>query len=67
MMMHPDISMMVGRERRRDMLAAAERRRLNRQARDAARASRRARRPAVRDSRLPVLQALSGTLLRRVR
>jgi hypothetical protein len=45
-MMHPDITLENGRVRARDMLAAADRRRLARQVRGAA------RRPAARDSRV---------------
>jgi hypothetical protein len=39
-MMHPDIAMMNDRERIRELVAEAERRRLARQAQDAARAAR---------------------------
>jgi hypothetical protein len=42
MTMHPYIGSQNGRERRREMMAQAERRRLERQLRDLARASRRA-------------------------
>ena len=45
-MMHPDISLENGRVRARDMLAAADRRRLARHVRSAARG------PAARDSRV---------------
>jgi hypothetical protein len=66
-MMHPDITMINDRERRREMLAVADRRRLARQARDMARAARCARRLAGHDSGVRGLQRLSSLLLRGAR
>jgi hypothetical protein len=48
-MMHSDISVMLERERRAEMLAAADRRRLASLVRAEARAAKRARRVAGRD------------------
>jgi hypothetical protein len=66
-MIHPDIAMMNGRERAREMLAEAERRRLARQAQEVARAARLARRPAPHGSGVPGLRWLSRALLRAAR
>jgi hypothetical protein len=66
-MMYPDISTMNGRERGREMLAAADRRRLARQARDIARAARRVRRLADHGSGVPGPQRLNKILLRGTR
>jgi hypothetical protein len=62
-MMHSDITLAIARERRKRMLAAADRHRLARQVRDAERAARRGR-ATGRDSRLRPLQRLSKILLR---
>jgi hypothetical protein len=66
-MMHSAINMMNGRERRREMLALADRWRLACQARDMARAARCARRLAGHDSGVHRLQRLTRVLLRGAR
>lgn len=66
-MMHPDISMMNGRERRREMLAVADRWRLAGQARDMARAARCADRLAGHESGVRGLRRLSRVLPRGAR
>ena len=66
-MMHPDISMMTARERRREMLAVADRGRLARQARDLTRAAGSARMLAGDGSGVRGLQRLSRVLLRGAR
>lgn len=66
-MVHPYVSMMTGRERCREALAVAERRRLARQARDATRAARSARRVAGHGSGVRGLRRVSRVLLRGAR
>ena len=66
-MMHPDISMMNGRERVADMLVMADRWRLARQARDMTRAGRSARRLAGHDCGVRGRQRLTRVLLRGAR
>ena len=65
-MMHPDISLENGRERARDMLAAADRRRTARQVRDLTRAARCAPGWAGRGSRARGLRGLAKVLPRGV-
>jgi hypothetical protein len=64
MIMHPDISIINGRERHREMLAVADRWRLAGQARDMARAASCARRLAGHDSGVRALQRLTRVLLK---
>jgi hypothetical protein len=59
-MMHPDISLENGRERVRDMLATADRRRAARQVRALTRAARYAPGRAGRDSRGSRARGLRG-------
>jgi hypothetical protein len=65
-MMHPDVSAMLGRERRREMLATAARRRLAGMVRREARAAKRARRIASCDPAARRRQGLAKILLRGV-
>ena len=68
-MMHPDISLENGRERARDMLGAADRRRAAREVRALTRAARYAPRRAggdSRDSRARGLRGLAKVLPRGV-
>lgn len=66
-MVHPYISMMNARERNREVLAVAERRRLARQARDVARTARSARRLAGHRSGVRRLRRVSRVLLKGAR
>jgi len=65
-MMHSDIARMLERERRREMLAAADRHRLASLVRRQARAAKRARRIASHDPTAHRRQGLRKILLRRV-
>jgi hypothetical protein len=65
-MMHSDITRMLDRERRKEMLAAADRYRLASLVRREARAAKRARRIAGHDPMTRRRQGLAKTLLRRV-
>jgi hypothetical protein len=65
-MMHSDISRMVVHERRKEMLAAADRHRLASLVRREARAAKRARRIASHDLTARRRQGLRKFLLRRV-
>jgi hypothetical protein len=65
-MMHSDISRMFERERRREMLAAADRHRLASMVRREARGAKRARRIASHDLTARRGQGLRKILLRRV-
>ena len=65
-MMHSDIARVLERERRREMLAAADRHRLASLVRREARAVRRARRIASHDPTACRRQGLGKVLLRRV-
>jgi hypothetical protein len=65
-MMHSDITRMLDRERRKEMIAAAERYRLAGLARREVRAAKRARRIAGHDPTARRRQGLAKTLLRRV-
>jgi hypothetical protein len=65
-MMHSDISRMLDHERRKVMLAAADRHRLASLVRCEARAARRARRIASHDLTARRRQGLAKILLRRV-
>ena len=65
-MTHSDITGMLDHERRREMLAAADRRRLASLVRREARAAKRARRLASRDPAARWRQGLRKILLRRV-
>jgi hypothetical protein len=65
-MMHPEISRIVVHERRREMLAAADRHRLASLVSREARAAKRARRIASHDLTARRRQGLAKILLRRV-
>ena len=65
-MVHSDITGMLDHERRREMLAAADRRRLASLVRREARAARRARRLAGRDPAARRREGLRKILLRKV-
>jgi hypothetical protein len=65
-MVHPDITRMLDHERRREMLAAADRRRLAGLVRREARAAKRARRIAGHESTVRRRQGLRKILLRKV-
>jgi hypothetical protein len=65
-MVHPDITRMLDHERRREMLAAADRRRLAGLVRREARAAKRARRIAGHDPTVRRRQGLRKILLRKV-
>ena len=65
-MMHSDITRMLDHQRRREMLAAADRRRLASLVRREARAARRARRLAGRDPAARRREGLRKILLRKV-
>jgi hypothetical protein len=65
-MMHSDITRMLDHERRREMIAAADRHRLASLVRREARAAKRARRIASRDPAARRRQGLRKILLRRV-
>jgi hypothetical protein len=65
-MLHPEMSKMLNHEHRREMLAAADRRRLASLVRREARAAKRARRIASYDPTAHRRQGLRKILLRRV-
>jgi len=66
MMLHPEISKMLNHEHRRDMLAAADRRRLASLVHREARAARRTRQVVSHDSSAHRRQRLTRILLKRV-
>jgi len=66
MMLHPEISKMLNHEHRREMLAAADRRRLASLVHREAWAAKRTRRIASHDSTAHRRQRLTRILLRRV-